>query len=101
MNNEERLRDALNWLVHLHHGVSKGGDETSPPCDDEWKQCLQEAKDILKATAGPTQMEQLVDWLEEESKDYMVNDDGSVTDYCVVYGGVLNYIRKKYLGGDQ
>ena len=64
MSNEKRLRDALNWLVHLHHGVSKGGERTGPPSDDEWKQCLQEGKDVLDATAGDPEMDRLVEWLE-------------------------------------
>jgi len=64
MSNEERLRKALNWLMHLHHGVSKGGEETSPPSDDEWKQCLQEAEDVLNATAGRPEMDRLVEWLQ-------------------------------------
>ena len=69
--NEKRLRDALNWLVHLHHGMSKGGEETGPPSDDEWKQCLREAEDVLKATAGDTEMDRLVEWLQQDEGDYV------------------------------
>jgi len=74
MSNEERLRDALNWLVHLHHGVSKGGEETGPPSDDEWKQCLQEAKDALDATAGSPEMDRLVAWLQQDEGDYVSSE---------------------------
>jgi len=74
MSNEERLRDALNWLVHLHHGVSKGGEETSPPSADEWKQCLQEAKDALDATAGSPEMDRLVEWLQQDEGDYVSSE---------------------------
>ena len=44
---KEKLRDSLNWLVHLCHGCSKGGDEYSPPSDSEWKTCLKEAEELL------------------------------------------------------
>ena len=70
------LRDALNWLVHLHHGVSKGGDvideETGervpiPVTDSEWRAALQAAEQALDA---PSEMQQLVEWLEREKKDH-------------------------------
>ena len=44
----KQLRDSLNWLVHLCHGCSKGGDEYSPPSDSEWKTCLKEAEELLQ-----------------------------------------------------
>jgi len=37
-------RDLLNWIVHLHHGVSKGGPEFEPPCDQEWNDCLDQCR---------------------------------------------------------
>ena len=59
------LRDALNWLVHLHHGVSKGGDYIDPETGDrlpvsvtaeEWEAALEKAKQALEA---PSEMQQL------------------------------------------
>jgi len=46
---EERdaLREALVWLVHLHNGVSKGGEEHSPPSDAEWEAALRDARRAL------------------------------------------------------
>ena len=66
MKDYERLRKVLNWLVHLHHGVSKGGDETSPPSDNEWKECLEEAMKVLADTAETSEIEKLIPWLEEQ-----------------------------------
>jgi hypothetical protein len=47
-NEREELRetckavnDALYWLLNLHHGVSKGGAEYSPPSNQEWTEALE------------------------------------------------------------
>ena len=47
---EERLRQALNWLLHLHYGVGKDG---GPPSDAEWVSALEFAKSAMgKLTDG-------------------------------------------------
>lgn len=38
---------ALDWLAHLHHGASKGGAESSPPTNAEWKDALDSADSAL------------------------------------------------------
>ena len=40
----DRLHEALDWLIHLHHDVGKSG---GPPGPDEWQKCLEEAKEAL------------------------------------------------------
>jgi hypothetical protein len=35
------VNDALYWLLNLHHGVSKGGAEYSPPSNQEWTEALE------------------------------------------------------------
>ncbi len=44
----EKMRAALVWLLHLHSGVSKGGDEYSPPSDAEWRDALHSAEEAIK-----------------------------------------------------
>ena len=44
---EDELAEALNWLLHLHHGVSKGGNDPEtgqpyPVTDGEWKAAIAE-----------------------------------------------------------
>ncbi len=43
------MLDLLEWLTHLHHGVSKDGDK---PSDAEWEDCLEQAKPIIAKAKG-------------------------------------------------
>ena len=36
--------ESLEWLLHLHHGVSKGGGE---PGADEWTDAIKHGRDVL------------------------------------------------------
>ena len=112
---QEKLREALDWLVHLYHGVSKGGDwinsetgERMPMAatDDEWVEAIDEAMDALEA---PSEMQRLVEWLEERAKSYIGREVGRDT-----YSGisvspvrrqeleiVLGYIRTEFKEGDD
>lgn len=77
MRQEEALWEMLNWLVHLCHGCSKGGDETSPPSESEWQECLGDAEELLEATKDGAEMGHLMDWLEEqrdELEHYLASD---------------------------
>ena len=87
MQEKRLLRDALNWLVHLHHGVSKGGDvideETGeripiPVTDSEWKAALEEAKAALASTTDETEMEKLVAWIQQEYSDTKLSAESKV-----------------------
>lgn len=42
-----QMREALEWLVNVCHGQSKGGDEFSPPSDDEWKEAIKDGEKAL------------------------------------------------------
>jgi hypothetical protein len=42
-----QLRSALDWLLHLHHGVSKSG---GVPSDAEWEDALEFAKQAMART---------------------------------------------------
>lgn len=42
----ETLRAPLVWLMHLHHGMSKGGPDV-PITDDEWSAALEQARTAL------------------------------------------------------
>lgn len=49
----DALREALRWLLHLHHGISKGGvdQETGaryPVTDAEWHDALEAARAALE-----------------------------------------------------
>ena len=56
----ERAHGSLNWLLHLHHGVSRGGPEFEPPCDQEWTNCLDEGMATLRTYPGGN--DQTQDW---------------------------------------
>jgi hypothetical protein len=43
----EELEDCLRWLLHLAHGVSKGGDK---PSSEEWDAAWKEAHRLLDGT---------------------------------------------------
>ena len=50
----KRLKDCeehLEWLVNLHHGVSKGGPDYSPPSDAEWEYALVESRRLVDGEA--------------------------------------------------
>ena len=42
-----QLRQALNWLLHLHHDIGRSG---GPPDDNEWKEALEFAKKAMART---------------------------------------------------
>lgn len=44
MSETVTARDALEWLVYLHHGVGKAG---APPTEDEWAAAIQQGVDVL------------------------------------------------------
>ena len=45
------MYEALEWLLHLHHGVSKGGENT-PITDKEWEHALSDAMKAVKKARG-------------------------------------------------
>ena len=38
------MLDGLEWVLNLHHGVSRGGGK---PSDAEWETCLGEIKQLI------------------------------------------------------
>jgi hypothetical protein len=51
------LFEALEWLLHLHHGVSRGGcdpetGEPYPVTSDEWNDALEFAKEAIAKVKG-------------------------------------------------
>lgn len=48
----DRLREALNWLVHLAHGIGKAGGE---PESDEWDAAWEQGKAALSGGTAAQQ----------------------------------------------
>ena len=48
--NSVRLLDALEWLVHLHHGVSKDGSREI--ADGEWRWAIKSAEAAIAHVKG-------------------------------------------------
>lgn len=55
------LRTALEWLVNLYHGMSKGGPDTSPPSDAEFVEAIESGEAALALPADSLAQE--VVWL--------------------------------------
>ena len=71
---EQALRDALRWLINLHHGISKAGRDAEgilyPITDVEWEQALEAAAKAL-TEAGEPEMVRLLRWLDGKRQLYM------------------------------
>jgi len=93
---EEKLRDALDWLVHLHHGVSKAGQDPEtgayyPVTDEEWKAALEEAKQALSEAGEPEMVRlriQLDKWLKDAGRFREWDGYDHVIDYIEYEFGV-------------
>ena len=48
----EEMAAALEWLVSLCHGMSKGGPECCPPSDAEWKDATDTGAAVLAKYRG-------------------------------------------------
>ena len=99
---EERLRKALNWLVHLYHGVSKGASAIDPVeghripmpvTDDEWIEAIDEAMDILDDATEIPEMQRLVVWISIESNKEAAKRS---PDYKQALLYVLDYIYAEF-----
>lgn len=44
-----QMKEALKWLLHLHHGIGKSGRS---PHDDEWRACLAFAQRSYEKAEG-------------------------------------------------
>ena len=114
-----KLRDALKALVACHNGKWEGELVTFPPETlsrralnrkvNQWGSAWGQAKQALKA---PSEMQQLVEWLEEqgtiESKEELrarAEGQNELRVYASsrvdAYNQVLDYIRTEFLGGEK
>ena len=99
MSQVERLRKALEWLFMSRPLVP---DEWWYHQQDReaWKDAVPKAQAVLDATSGPTDMEELAEWLKRLREKHWKELDGTGLGYHQhVYDSidfVLDFMRRRF-----
>ena len=91
MTNEERLYRMLERFVILACGS---------PGPDAWDAVIEEAEQLLAATSAPTQMQQLVEWLNGDLEAW-ARTEGEHSAMVQAYEEIIDTIRTEFLGEEK